>query len=97
MRARSLVLVLSAGLLAFAFVPTASAAIGVTCSQTVGLTSDARCTVGTAPVYVGGGCGPMCVEFVLIHCEESTSPRQASCELPYVFCPYGPICPGPAL
>jgi hypothetical protein len=58
---------------------------------------DVRCTVDGAPVYAGAGCGTLCTGNEIIECQEGVSPTHFSCELPYVFCPYGPICPGPVI
>ena len=92
--------VLALSMLAFAFVPVAAAAATIACSQDAAFSGvDARCTVAGAPVYAGGGCGTLCAGTVIASCDETLSPGtpRVSCELPYVFCPYGPICPGPAL
>jgi len=99
LRTTHLALALALSLCAFAFTPLAGAIAPVTCSQTVAVSGvDARCDVDGAPVYAGGGCGTLCTGIILIECQEGTTPTtHAGCELPYVFCPYGPICPGPYL
>lgn len=95
---RLIVVLAALSLCAFALVPVAAASIPVACSQFVAFGGvDVRCTVDGAPVYAGAGCGTLCTGTEIIECQESTPPTAFSCALPYIFCPYGPICPGPDL
>lgn len=83
-----------------------AAALGlpeVYCSQSVAVRGAAvECEVDGTPVYAGAGCGQACTGIVVLECAQAFGDVvpaffQASCSLPYVFCPHGPICPGPML